>query len=445
MSQPDGTTLMYNSLTGALATFDPESWQRIQPYRKGAAFGTVSEIDQHLLDEGFIVPQEMDEIVHLKGLHTAAQHDPTVWTMTICPTIACNFKCDYCFEVHQPGKMSMAVQDAIVDALMQRAQVLQQFVVTWFGGEPTLAWDVIEALTRRFQDICAANQIEYSAAMISNGFLLDEHKVKELDAMQITNVQITLDGGQEYHDTRRILHSGKGTFDRIVTNLGHFAQVEASATIRVNVDERNEQGVFALIDRLCAAGLSGHENISIYFAAITSTTAPSQNVHHHCMSRRSFSKKEVEYYDYAVASGLAAMPFPTQNYAGCIAIQPEQYVVQADGELHKCWNTVGQKQYAVGNILDPLRNPVSSANYQRWMKYDVFDGKLACTTCTWAPSCMGGCPYHAVYHEQTAAPDAEVYLECTTFKYNFRDMLPRFAAYLESGNEAKGPKSLCSI
>ncbi len=69
--------------------------------------------------------------------------------LTICTTMGCNFDCPYCFENHKAGKMSAEVQDDVV-ALAERmldAAQRKALSVTWFGGEPLLAPDVIEALS----------------------------------------------------------------------------------------------------------------------------------------------------------------------------------------------------------------------------------------------------------------------------------------------------------
>ncbi|MEM4847873.1 MAG: SPASM domain-containing protein [Thermosphaera sp.] len=441
VKQDDGTCLIYNSVTNALSFMDGEARRRYEDFHKGTYPQRDSKLDQHLMEGGYIVPDGMDEIAHMKHLHLSSRFDTSTWTLTICPTIACNFGCDYCFEVHRPGKMKSEVQDAIIALLEERAPRLEAFNVTWYGGEPTIAWDVIQMLSRRIVDLCNRHNIAYEAGMISNGYLLDETKVRELENLRINKVQITLDGDAEYHDQRRVLLSGKGTFRRIVENLKHFIGRSTYVSIRVNVDERNRDGVHALIDRLATAGLAGHENINMYFAAVSSTTAPSQSVIHHCLTRKGFSQLEIDYLQYAMARGLAHAPFPTHKFAGCIAIRPEEYVIQADGELHKCWDTVGQSQYAVGHLLDPQRNPLKSPEYTRWLAYDPFDSSLACRTCTWLPTCMGGCPYHAVH---PAKPGEGIYLECSTFKYNFKTTLPMFAGALEEGEGTPVNNDLCS-
>jgi uncharacterized protein len=70
--------------------------------------------------------------------------------LIICPTMGCNFDCPYCFEDHFAGKMSAEVQDDVI-ALAGRlidAFAPKHIRVTWFGGEPLLAPEVIESLSQ---------------------------------------------------------------------------------------------------------------------------------------------------------------------------------------------------------------------------------------------------------------------------------------------------------
>lgn len=70
--------------------------------------------------------------------------------ITICPTLACNFECPYCFEDRGRGKMAPEIQDDIVRLAerMLDASKAKKLAITWFGGEPLMATDVIEALSK---------------------------------------------------------------------------------------------------------------------------------------------------------------------------------------------------------------------------------------------------------------------------------------------------------
>lgn len=77
-------------------------------------------------------------------------------SLVIAATSNCNFRCVYCYEgsVLRASTMSEAIQEAIVKFVESEAPHLETFTVTWYGGEPLLALDIIENLSIKFVDIC---------------------------------------------------------------------------------------------------------------------------------------------------------------------------------------------------------------------------------------------------------------------------------------------------
>jgi uncharacterized protein len=437
---PTGEKLAFNSLSGGLAVLDPEGWARYVALTKGELLDPNHPVDQGLLEGRFVVPENFDELAYLKTLHLRERYATDTWGLTICPTIDCNFGCDYCFQRHRASRMTEAVQAKLLEVFAQKAPRLSKFSVTWFGGEPTLAWDVVRKLSQGFMEIAERNRVEYSASLITNGYLLDEEKVEDMVRYRIHLVQITLDGDAPYHDQRRHLLTGEGSFERILANLRLFLGKPVFVHIRVNVDVRNREGVPTLLKRLAEEGLAHQENIRVYFAPVTSTAPPSHGVKGFCFTRKDFARIEPEYFTLAESLGLATLPYPSLQLGGCVAAQPEGFVVEPDGTLQKCWDTVGQPEFAVGNILeyDPLQlaeNPV----YQRWMSWDPFSEEIACSRCTWLPACMGGCPLKVVFPE--AMPEGKVELECTTFKWNWKRT---FTLLAERASEAEPAPRPCT-
>ena len=66
-------------------------------------------------------------------------------SLVIMPTEKCNFKCKYCYETFRKGKMSPAVQDAIINYVKKNIRNHTELAVIWFGGEP------LEALANQGQ------------------------------------------------------------------------------------------------------------------------------------------------------------------------------------------------------------------------------------------------------------------------------------------------------
>lgn len=437
---PTGEKLAFNSLSGGLAVLDSEGWARYTALAKGEPLDPKNPVDQGLVEGRFVVPENFDELAYLKTLHLRQRYTTEAWSLTICPTIDCNFGCDYCFQRHRVSRMTEAVQAKLLEVFAQKAPRLSKFFVTWFGGEPTLAWDVVQRLSQGFLEVAERNRVEYSASLITNGYLLDEGKVADMVRYRIHLVQITLDGDAPYHDQRRHLLTGEGSFERILANLRLFLGKPVFVHIRVNVDVRNREGVPALLKRLAEEGLAHQENLRVYFAPVTSTAPPSHGVKGFCFTRKDFARIEPEYFTLAESLGLATLPYPSLQLGGCVAAHPEGFVVEPDGTLQKCWDTVGQPEFAVGNILeyDPLQlaeNPV----YQRWMSWDPFSEELACSRCTWLPACMGRCPLKVVFPE--AMPEGKVELECTTFKWNWKRT---FTLLAERAGEAEPAPRPCT-
>ncbi|MNC98452.1 hypothetical protein D3C83_164060 [compost metagenome] len=55
--------------------------------------------------------------------------------------------------------------------------------------------------------------------MTSNGYFLSRDVFERLRELGIASYQISFDGPKAWHDRKRVLAGGKGTYDRIWQNL----------------------------------------------------------------------------------------------------------------------------------------------------------------------------------------------------------------------------------
>ena len=171
-----------------------------------------------LIDQGILVPETWDELSLLETRRARA-HDPNVGSMslTICPTVNCNFRCTYCYQHHVGRLMSADVQDRLIAFLNRQQPVVSSLFVTWFGGEPLLGFDVIQQLTPRLRALVP--DAAYSAHIITNGSLLTRDISTRLVDLGVESAQVTLDGPRTRHKERRPLARGQSTFDRILEHL----------------------------------------------------------------------------------------------------------------------------------------------------------------------------------------------------------------------------------
>ena len=146
--------------------------------------------------------------------------DKSFMHLVILPTEKCNFRCSYCYENYDKPSMSVEVQNSIIEYVTSEIKNYGGLRVEWFGGEPLLAADVINRLTRSFKEICRQNKKPYIASMTTNAYLLDLNMFKQMfKKNNVVKFQITIDGTEEIHNKQRKLLNGYPTYSKILENL----------------------------------------------------------------------------------------------------------------------------------------------------------------------------------------------------------------------------------
>lgn len=107
--------------------------------------------------------------------------------------------------------------------------------ICWFGGEPLLAMDVIENISKEVINICKKLKKLYNASITTNGFLLTPKNIEILLKNRVTNFTVTLDGLSECHDTLRVLKSGNPTHSVILKNLLYIKNNILKSNLRIFV------------------------------------------------------------------------------------------------------------------------------------------------------------------------------------------------------------------
>ena len=312
-------------------------------------------------------------------------------SLTICPTMGCNFDCPYCFEEHRAGKMSGEIQEAVV---LLAEKMLTSFGadslhITWFGGEPLLAPEVIDALSQRLMDLAQCRNVRYSASMITNGYFLTAENAAMLERCCVKIVQITLDGLGAEHDKTRHLTGGQGSFDRITANLR-----ENRLAFRVLIRHNVHQGNLDQIEQLRSfveqlAKESGND--LTYNAAL---------VHgNDVMDQRggNVSLLKAEEEAKKIAIWQEAKRYASHEGTYCSANHLYDMAIDHEGRMYKCWEEVDKPERSFGHVTtwDPDR-PIRSAEHPdhltRYLNSCCPVPDPECRECLWLPLCCGGCP-----------------------------------------------------
>jgi uncharacterized protein len=305
--------------------------------------------------DGALTP-EGREALAATGIATAPAH-PSHYSVTVVTSTDCNLGCPYCFQntaAAEPGRFDppriprVAITGGVIEQIadvaahgMARLGTDELFVLL-FGGEPLLnrqgCYAVLERLGRAAR---------VRAAMVTNGVLLTPRTAARLEQLGLRSVQITLDGPAELHDQLRANRSGRGTFARIVTNLAAVQEAtDLHATLRVNATPTTLGRLTELVDHLAAEIDPRRCHVDI---------APVLNYDDqfdHVLARRGDELRAiVEAYDHALGLGFRVAA-PGAGRCGFCSEERGGHgaVVNADGTLYSCWETIGREGWEVGHL-----------------------------------------------------------------------------------------------
>lgn len=318
--------------------------------------------------DGMLTPAT-ERVLRDRGLFDAKPI--TTYSLTVLTTTHCNLGCGYCFQnlaqdmsggsrpprIERTRLTSRTITDLLAFTGKRMAEAnLRQLSLLLFGGEPLLnPKGCVELLARAHEHGLAR------ASMTSNCTLLTPAIASDLEQLGLRSIQVTFDGDRDDHDRIRVRHNGSETFDTIVRNLSAaLAATRLRLHIRVNVSQRNIDGIGGLLDFLaakldtarCSVSLSLVGDVGIGYGNDLRAGEP-------------LVRQFADWYVQAHELGFD-VPRPSA-YARCqsCSYKDGQYgaVVNADGVLYSCWETAGKAGWRVGSVRHGYLNGVDA----RWV------------------------------------------------------------------------------
>lgn len=373
--------LVHNTKSGAMVLLDENEYSILT-----GPSPTASCLKDELVEGGFLVSRSSDEVTGLREDFLAWRRDSSGLLLTIAPTLACNFRCSYCFQkaTDLGRSMNQAVERSLIEFAQQMMRGRRHLRVVWYGGEPLLKLDTIVRLSEKLTSIAIDNLASYHAALVTNGWLLVPQTAALVAKLGVRQVQITLDGPPDVHDQRRVLARGGGTFDRILDNILAAANLGAfQLAIRVNLDLENVGSFSALLHMLESKGLTQNPHVRVYPAPVL--PAPGCGMAEGCLSADEWLSSFGAIDEIFTPIAESQNPLPPRKMGPCLAIRDSSFVVGPTGRLYKCWEALGDPKAAVGNVLT-----FSQASEPRCVEWHPF--KEPCLSCPLLSICMGGCP-----------------------------------------------------
>lgn len=402
--------ILRNGLYGAVDIVTEEEASLI---RDGLTDRIGPETAARLRSRGHLVREEEDETENaaiISRVHWLIPYTKFV-DIVVLPTYNCNFRCSYCFERCRLEKgqewLSHKMTDATADAIIGQLEAMRKRRISirsliLFGGEPLLPSN--EDNVRKWIDYSVRIGAPYS--VVSNGYELD-HFLGLFREHPPKHIQITVDGPAEIHDSRRFLAGGKGSFDRIMENIGKAVAQGITINVRTNVNRSNLQSAMTLPGEYERLGLTADPRFSWYFKATTGcyeedpSNAITEEELFNAMMRSGLTRDETvahcRYYSAAASQltqTLRGQSYPPLRPAFCGACS-DMITVDPDGILYTCWDTVSLEEYSVG-FLDTNRNKfIYNFDFPKWRNRTA-DKIEKCRSCPYIMLCGGGCAMEAI-------------------------------------------------
>jgi len=193
------------------------------------------------------------------------------FTLEITTTALCNMDCTYCFEGVKVDKTKL---DDKLDILKYRIHEFAEsewfkehydlLNLSFWGGEPTLNYDLVNNIIKSFQD-----RDDFSFHIYTNGY--DRKKLEQtIDGVNLDKVQVQISyDGIEINDIFRITPHGKPTSEQVISNVEHFAKKGVNVSLKATVPIKTMNSFYAswvdykrLYDDLQGIG----ENITVRYA-----------------------------------------------------------------------------------------------------------------------------------------------------------------------------------
>lgn len=394
--------LIVNPLYGSADLISPEEKEILLSCKETNPFLLATQQNEtlvHLREKGYVVDEAAEKkAFRLAYLDFLDRRDQDEIQLFFVPNYSCNFACSYCYQEgyeSEKQELSTDVIDAFFDYIRNTFAGKRTYI-TVFGGEPLLPGNKQRTFITYLLN--KASEAQLDVAFVTNGYTLSTY-VSLFKQHRIREVQVTLDGTEEIHNSRRYLKGKNPTFETIVQGIDACLDAQIQINLRMVIDKDN----LGNLPEMARYAIQKKWTESPYFK-----TQLGRNYElHHCNSspERLFSRAALyaALYDlmkthphiaefhkpaFSMAKHLSETgELPLPLFDACPACKTE-WAFDYTGTIYSCTATVGKQGEALGRFYPTAY--LNEAAVNDWQERDVTSIE-ACKSCHLALACGGGC------------------------------------------------------
>lgn len=324
---------------------------------------------------------------------------PTV-VKALCLHIAhdCNLACKYCFaeegEYHgRRALMSFEVGKEALDFLIANSGSRRNLEVDFFGGEPTLNFQVVKDLVAYGREQEKIHNKNFRFTLTTNGVLLND-EIMEFANKEMANVVLSIDGRKEVNDNMRPFRGGQGSYDVIVPKFLKFAESRNQENYYVRGTFTHHNLNFSK-DVLHLADL-GFKQISVEPVVAKETESyaikeedlprllEEYDILAAEMAKRKKEGNPFTFFHFMI--DLEGGPCVAKRLSGC-GSGTEYLAVTPWGDFYPCHQFVGNEDFCMGNVKTGITRTDIRDSFKSCNVY----AKEKCRECFARFYCSGGC------------------------------------------------------
>ncbi len=398
-----GDTCLFNTRTCAKLKFSPIAAKRLNALLDNdiVELNENDVMEKELYDKQIFLPLDYDEVRWIELKFNQMVYDTSFLSVTIMPTINCNFRCAYCYETPKETSMDKETLTRVKKFFDKKIPFCKQVKVSWFGGEPLLCKDVVLDLMEHIDCLCKKYGAAVVGTMNTNGYLLDVDTFKKLVALRVRTYEICIDGPKELHNIQRPHFEKSDSYQVILSNLLQIKDKVRSHAFKIGIRTNITPQIEPLLEKHL-------DEISKYFSGDNRFYVSFQGVRDWGGSRIADSmvlgteKEKIVNRDWHKVANTKGLPsielIPIIPFAGyCDAPRNNGYVINYDGTLHKCTIAMFSKEHCKDDnigFIDQYGNPiVDEEKLGRWIVRPNAV-RETCKKCKIFPMCVdGSCAY----------------------------------------------------
>ena len=401
--------LLFNVRTGALVRLNSDRTKEIEnPDIMSESFISF------LLNQGFLVSNDFDEIAGVIKMHENARKDQRSFSATIELTESCNFRCCYCYQSHATKHLNSKIEDRIIAFLYRNMAGINHLHINWFGGEPLLKIKTLERMSRSLAEKAREKGCHFTQFITTNGYLMTTDVSRLLAELGVKNVQITLDGDKETHDQMRQLKSKRGTYEKVLQGCKNVVSAGIELMVRVNVNRDNADRIGGLLRDLSSYGISG-KNAIIHAVRMINHGNCDEKTAATLYSNAEFAQKWLDILKLVSDYGFGLPTLEPRAY-NCMFDLSQTVMIGHDGHIRHCSSSDGYLSELHDNGCEINIGPLYTKIKDRRPTDDP-----KCRICKFLPMCMGGCSYLQEIGQEKCNPEKYIVNELVKLTANQTD------------------------